>query len=470
MRLLSLVAIVTACNAPAAVALAPTSTDGAAADLSAAHDLSMSPIDQAMSLADLAMSIDQASPSRDLSTALRPDLAPAPPDLGGHKFDLATDGGAYMPPGTDDSPLAHAAPSAMNGAVTVLRGLDVLDVSTDQGGGVWAVTSAKVYYLTAGGATYTYDQSSGLARRWYTWNDTYYGYGANAPVTFASVAGGVAGEAIIGNIGAIADRMVVNSSTGAVSRIDNMQVVPNPNLSPDEQQAQLVREVAMLRVSADLNGTFDGTAYLGGFHGFSAFHGIAADCGCTAFEQHLHAFPAWAGGGIGGADVRGLAFSPAGDVWQGDRDMVGLWPQRSLGPRADFFQDVAAMIDVFPSVRDEVWGLGVDHSDGVYVASYGNGLAYLSPASHQPVAYWSRATTLPQNHLTDVTVDGAGEVWVATVDGGAARFNPASNAWSYYTTASGLAANNLHRVYFDQYSSTRTLYFATGNGVTVFRP
>src|SRR5438270_897963 len=83
---------------------------------------------------------------------------------------------------------------------------------------------------------------SGLARGWSTWNDPYFGYGANAPVTFASVAGALSGEAVIGNIGAIADRLQVNPSTGAVTRIDNMKVVPNPALTPEEQQAQLVRE------------------------------------------------------------------------------------------------------------------------------------------------------------------------------------------------------------------------------------
>jgi hypothetical protein len=434
-------------------------------------DLAVAP-DQSVATSDLSAS---AMPDLAMGPALRPDLSAAPAaDLAGHVFDLAThspDGGSFMQDaGGDDSPLAHAPPSPMSGARTLLAGQSIIDVSTDQGGGVWAITSAKVYYLAPGGATYTFDQSNGLARGWYTWNDPYWGYGNGAAVTFASVAGGLSGVAVIGNIGAIADRMQVNPSTGAVTRIDNMQVVANPNLTADEQQAQLVREVAMLRVVVDLNGTFDGTAYLGGFHGFSAFHGLEGDCGCVEFQQHLHAFPPWGKDGIGGSDVRALAFSPAGDVWQGDHDMVGLWPQRSLGANTDFFQDVEVMVDVFPGVRDAVWGLGVDRSDGVYVASNGNGLAYLSPTSHQPVAYWSRAGTLPQNELTDVTVDGAGEVWVGSQQGGAARYNPATNAWSYYTAASGLAANSIRRVYLDQYSSTRTLYFATGNGITVFQP
>ena len=391
-------------------------------------------------------------------------------DLAGKLPDLAA-GDAYVPPAGDDSPLAHAAPSAMSGATTLLAGQDVLDVSTDQGGGVWAVTSAKVYYLPPGGGVYTYDQSSGLARGWSTWTDTWFGYGT-APVTFRSVAGGLAGEAVIGNIGAIADRLQVNPGNGGVTRIDNMKVAvdsSDPTVR-QEQEEQTRRVVAAWRVVADLNGTFDGTAYLGGFHGMYAFHGLLGDCGCQTFQQHNHAFADFAEGGIAGGDVRALGISPDGDVWQGDRDVVALWPQRSVGARADFFQGTRAVVDVFPGVRDEVWGLGVDSQNGVYVASYGNGLAYLSAATHQPASYWSRATTLPQNHLTDVAVDGAGDVWVATPDGGVARLQPAGNTWSYCTLSSGLASNNVHRVYADKYGSARAIYFATGNGVTVFRP
>jgi hypothetical protein len=374
-------------------------------------------------------------------------------------------------PPPDDSPIAHASPSSLAGAITLFGGEDILDVSTDQGGGVWAVSASKVHYRAPNGGFHSYDQSSGLARGQYTWNDTWFGFGANAQVSFSAVAGATNGQVIVGNIGAIGDRLEVDPSSGAVQRIDNMKVVVDSNASPTvqaEQEEQTRRIVATWRAVADLNGTYDGTAYLGGFHGFEAFHGLDSDCGCQEFQQHNHAFADWAEGGIAGGDVRALAFSPDGDVWQGDRDVVALWPQRSLGSRTDFFQSTTAVVDVFPMVRDEVWGVGVDHSNGVYVASYGNGLAYLSPSSHQPTAYWSRASTLPQNHLTDVTVDSAGEVWIATLQGGVARFNPASGAWSYYT--SGLASNEIHRIYFDKYAATRVIYIATANGVTLFHP
>jgi hypothetical protein len=389
------------------------------------------------------------------------DLMVAGPDLT-MRSDMRT---AFHAADGGDTPMQHAPPTPMAGAGTLLAGQNVLDVSTDQGGGVWAVTSACVYYL-AGGHTYKFDQSSGLARGWATWTDTWYGYGTS-PVTFTSVAGATPGQAVIGNIGAIADRLEVNPSTGAVTRIDNMQVTVD-NAGAADYAEQLKRVVAVWRTVADLNGTLDGTAYLGGFHGFYAFHGLDSDCGCQEFQQHLHAFADWAPDGIAGGDVRALAIDADGDVWQGDRDVVALWPQRSLGPRTDFFQSSSAVVDVFPNVRDEVWGLGVDSGGGVWVASNGNGLAYLAPATHAP-SYYSRSGALPQDHLTDVAVDGAGDVWVATQSGGVARLTPPS-AWTYYTTTSGLASDQVNRLYVDRYSSKRTIYVATGNGITVFSP
>jgi ligand-binding sensor domain-containing protein len=396
----------------------------------------------------------------DLGRAIVPDLAPPPP----------SDGSPYTPPSGSDDPVTHAAPASLAGVTTLLGGQNVLDVSTDQGGGVWAVTSSTVYYFPAGRASpFTYNQASGLARGWWTWNDDYYGYGNGAPVTFASVAGAMSGEAVIGNVGAIADRMIVSPSSGAVQRIDNMQVTI-ANIPADKQweyPEHIKRVVAGRRAIADLNGTYEGTAYIGGFHGYYAYHGLGDDCGCLAFEEHQHGFINVT---TGGGDVRGLALSPDGDVWQGDRDMVTLLPQRSRGPRTGFFDfDFTATLDVFPDVRDEVWGLAVDGTGGVYVASYGNGLAYLAPATYA-ASYWSSATTLPQNHLTSVAVDAHGDVWVATADAGLARLHPSTGTWTYYTRASGLPSNDANVIYADRLTGSNRLYVATTNGIAIFTP
>ncbi|MFI5290665.1 MAG: two-component regulator propeller domain-containing protein [Polyangia bacterium] len=271
---------------------------------------------------------------------------------------------------------------------------------------------------------------------------------------------------MVGNIGAIADRMQVNPSTGAVERIDNLQVT-SAQVQGSELAEHLIRVVAVWHVLVDLNGTFDGTAYLGGFHGFYAFHGLTADCGCLAFEEHQHYITDTA---IGSADVKGLALTADGDLWAGDRDFVALLPQRSKGPTTGFFDDNFTIgLDVFPQVRDEVDGLAVDAAGGLYVASDGNGLAYLKPATYAPV-YWSSATTLPQNHLHAVAIDRGGTVWVGTNNGGVARLAPATSAWTYYTQASGLPSDRVHALYFDKLTSAGKMYLATDNGVAIMTP
>jgi hypothetical protein len=360
----------------------------------------------------------------------------------------------------------------------------VLDVSTDQGGGIWAVTPSTVYYFPPGSSSsFKYDQSSGLARGWSTWQDTYYSgtpdMAVTLPVTFSAVAGATSGQAIVGNVGAIADRLVVNPSTGAVERIENLKLTSAQQSNSEEFSEQVVRVVATHKVLTDLNGTLNGTAYIGGWHGFEALHALNGDCGCLEFEQHQHFIPgaefnycdsSGDENGCWDGDVWGLARSPSGDLWAGDRHFVQLLKQRSIGPSAGLFDDAAGWItavDVFPGVRDEVRGLAVDAQGGVYVASDGNGLAYLTPGNYAP-SYWSSATTLPVNHLRGVAVDGSGDVWVGTASAGVARFSPAANHWSYYTHASGLLSDSINAVYLDQFSATRRMLFATGSGVAVY--
>jgi hypothetical protein len=256
----------------------------------------------------------------------------------------------------------------------------------------------------------------------------------------------------------------VNPSTGAVIRLDNMQVT-TANTNAAEYPEHLKRVVAVWRAVVDLNGTFQGTSYLGGFHGFYAFHGLTADCGCLAFEEHQHYINDTL---IAGGDVRGLAISVDGDVWEGDRDVVTLLPQRSKGPSTGFFDyDFAVALDVFPGVRDEVSSLAVDAAGGLYVASDGNGLAYLAPAT-RATSYWSSSTALPQNHVKGVAVDAQGDVWIGTSSAGVARLHPAANTWTYYQQSSGLPSNDVNAVYWDKLSAGKKVYLATDNGIAIY--
>lgn len=389
----------------------------------------------------------------------------------------------FTPPRGADTPVAHAAPSPLAQVRILLAGQGVLDASTDRGGGVWAVTAAAVFYFRPGVATPSrYDQSAGLARGWRTWQDTYYSGTANAPaalpVTFSAIAGAAAGEAIVGNVGAIADRITVDPSSGTLVAVENMKVTMAQSGSGEELAEHLKRVVATHTIAVDLDGTFNGTAYVGGWHGFSAFHGLDGDCGCLAFEEHQHFIPgaelgwcdsAGTANGCWGGDVRGLAIAPNGDIWAGDRHFVQRLAQRSLGPHTGLFdRGVAwtAAIDVFPAVRDEVHGLATD-GDGVWIGSEGNGLAYL--AGDKPLVYWSREHRLPMNTLHGVVVDAAGGVWIATASAGLARYRPSGGDWSYYTAESGLPSSSINAIAVDRMAGGgRTLLVATANGLAMF--
>jgi hypothetical protein len=370
----------------------------------------------------------------------------------------AGDGG-FTPPGPVDDPVAHAAPTPIQ--VAALAGASgIFDVSADRGGGTWAVSPSTVYYWPpSGGAPSLYGPANGLAR-------------GSAQNPFASVGGGQPGQAVVGNRGAIADLITVDPATGALRSLTNM-VVP-PSSSP-EYPEHLTRVVAGIRVAVDVDGTFDGTAYVGGTHGFVAIHGLDGSCSCAPFQEHQHFMPSDAMGscdstqppaGCWGGDVKGLALSAEGDVWAGDEHFVALLPQRSLGAQTDFFQDFAVGIDVFPGVNDEVSALAVDAAGGVWVASFGQGLARLAPMTFEP-SYFDRSRDLPMNRLTALSVDDDGSLWVGTVSAGIAR-RGSTGGWIYYTAASGLPSDGVSSLAIDRSSQPRRVLIGTDAGVSVY--
>jgi hypothetical protein len=364
----------------------------------------------------------------------------------------------------------------------MLSGVKVLDVSTDRGGGVWAVSVSKVYYFPPGSSTpVTYDQSNGLARGWQTWTDPWFTGTPDAPatwpLTFSAVGGANPGQAIVGNIGAIADKIQVDPKTGKFQSLENFQVTKQ---NCPYWDVHVVRVIGVHKIIVALEGPFNGTAYLGGWHGFYAVHGLNGDCGCQSdWEEHQHFIPnndevngcdsSGHANGCYDGDVWGLAFSPQGDVWAGDRHFVQRLKQGTIAPDtklADGHFDQG--IDVFPDLRDEVHGLAVDVAGGVWVASDGNGLAYLKPDTFTPI-YWSQATTLPLDNLHGAVVDLDGDLWIGTDGGGLARYHAPTNKWMYYTSQSGLAGDNVNAVYLDQFANDNRILVATDSGVTVYR-
>ena len=385
---------------------------------------------------------------------------------------------------TPDAPPVHGTPGTLSGVTLLQTGHDFNDVSADQGGNLWATTQKALYFFRGGGGDpITYDTSSGLAQGHATWTDTYWFGSPDNPstqtTTFSAVAGGTAGEVFVGHLGMIGDRLQVDPASGAVQSIESLAVTAIQQMDPTELGPQQQREVSVLRAVVDLAGPFGGTVYFGGWHGTSALHGMTLPrqtsvCGCYDYEEHVHPFGD-GGDAIFGTDVRGLALTPEGDLWMGDRRALYFMPERSAGPMADFFQPIGipgrpvnSVIDVFPGVDDFTYGIALDANGGVYVASFGNGLAYLAPGSYV-ATYFTAANTLPSNDLTDVVVDRNGDVWIGTHGAGIARYTPSAATFTYYTAKSGLPSGNIRRLSLDPFrTDARVLYIATDNGIAIY--
>ncbi|HEX4461994.1 MAG TPA: two-component regulator propeller domain-containing protein [Polyangia bacterium] len=395
--------------------------------------------------------------------------------------------GSTMPPPGDMATFTPGPPITSGHVTTYGSGGDFRDVSTDASDNIWAVTPSTVYYLV-GGTSYAYDQKSGLARSLYTYTDDYYCIGstpcpATNPVSFSTVSGGNAGQAFVGNIGYTGDRLDVDPASGAVRDVVGMQVTATQQSGSEELPEQQRREIASWRAVVDLDGPMNGRAYFGGFHGLSALNGMNAPMagglcgdGCAAYEEHVHPFSA-DNTTVLGRDIRAIALTAQHDVWIGDADALWFFPQLSAGADSDFFQKFgipgksgATSIDVFAGVDDYIYGVAVDGAGGIWVASGGNGLAYLAPGSYA-TSYWTTTNGLPQNNLTGLAIDGNGDVWMGTGSAGVARFTPSTQTWDYLTEADGLPSNDIRAIHVDRFAGAgKWIWVATDNGVAVYKP
>src|SRR5262249_23864474 len=150
-------------------------------------------------------------------------------------------------------------------------GVDFLEASSDQGGNIWGASAATIYFFRGGaGDGLTFDQSNGLAHGQTTWTDTYW-FGTDAspsiqPVSFTSVARGMAGQAFIGNVGFIGDRLEIDPASGAVQLLMSMEVTEVQQSDPTELFEQKKRETSTLHALVDLNGPQSGAVWFGGWH------------------------------------------------------------------------------------------------------------------------------------------------------------------------------------------------------------
>ena len=99
---------------------------------------------------------------------------------------------------------------------------------------------------------------------------------------------------------------------------------------------------------------------------------------------------------------------------------------------------------------------------------YGTDTVLLEHYSTDAKAGWNLYTKeqdgLPSNHVTAITGDGLGTIWIGTRDAGVASFD--GSAWTSYSTTDGLISNSVTCIAVDTDGS---IWIGTGSGVSHFQ-
>jgi ligand-binding sensor domain-containing protein len=102
-----------------------------------------------------------------------------------------------------------------------------------------------------------------------------------------------------------------------------------------------------------------------------------------------------------------------------------------------------------------IWSMAVDGNGNLWAAPQKGGVKML------PRAAWQVA--IPKTVTTSIAIDNQGALWVGTYDKGVSHFD--GRRWRTYTTADGLAGNNVWAIAIDR---NGVAWFGTDNGVSRF--
>lgn len=169
------------------------------------------------------------------------------------------------------------------------------------------------------------------------------------------------------------------------------------------------------------------------------------------------------GAGLSSNDLRDIAFDPAGVAWIGTAESgVDRWEGRGTDAHADDFWDHYAA--GFPSTSIRA------------VATVGTSAAYFGTEAGVAVLANGVIDGSRQNPIQaligsvvveDLVVDPRGIVWIGTA-AGLARFDHASREVERFTTADGLADNDVRGLAWDE--ARGILWVATARGVSEVHP
>lgn len=333
----------------------------------------------------------------------------------------------------------------------------VWSVSADRGGNVWAADLESLLLLRRGSETWEFfTEEDGLL-----------------PYPILSVAGGEDLEVYVGYEGLFPDDNPFDdppeiSKSGDVDRIrlrggalDRFHYdlsSPPSDLYPEGRD--ILR--SCYRIVPVLDGPFAGDVWFGCNHGVAMWS--------ARFQQvieHLH--PAInIGASLFTGDFRGIAIAPDGNVWVGGAARTGLVQYATEG--GNFWARISPELDVWPEGvaldpegHDWVMALAADDAGGLWVASFGNGLAYRAPDGS--FRYLTTADGLPDNRIRDLALDLDGSLWVAAGDG---LVRVVGGRVAQVLGAADGLAGSITSVFVDRSQSPRRLIIGTTHGIAIY--
>jgi hypothetical protein len=359
------------------------------------------------------------------------------------------------------------------GAADGLGG-NIIDVSVDEAGDLFAVAPDSLYALRPTETRFTrYTAADGL-------HITPFVDPAGTPTKsyLSAVAGGAAGEVFVGYRGFdSADPFADTEAERELGNADKVILTPS-GLSItrylfrcDVEHAKCWEDRSVRRMLYAHDGVAAGHLFVGFNHGVS--HVLDDTWGDHVHVEVWYHYPdGHVTEKIG--EWYGLAIQANGELWTAGRYGAGSqrwYPDPKTWVRGHFHYSFTTYtadhkLDVPAGYREDERGVSVAPDGTVWLASSRFGVSsWPSATSHGDYASIKHWTIAGVAHALDVIADLDNTLWLISGSGALIHFDPATSTATPLSGVSGA-----RRLYLDTMQSPRVLYVATSSGVAVVRP